>query len=240
MHQKVGRPERTPYKHGFYYSKFKPCSTCPRNKDKTCPYFHQIVGMEHKYKHSYDSFGINRCTIEIDYFDMIKKIFREQFKLTKADEPLLEKMCMIIIRAGRVEEYIAEKGLTQMRMIKDDKTGLVYEAEIQNILKRDSYAEDKMLREWMENLKMSRKSRTEDKEEDDLAIVFTKETKTITKTITKSVRITDKTTKKDAEAADFTQIKEELSENPDEENDEATILIEETSQDVNDEPEGES
>lgn len=240
MYNEVGRPKKSPYKHGFYYNKFKPCSSCPRNKDNSCPYFHLKEGQENMYEHVYDSFGINRCTIEVNYFENLKKIFTEQFKLTKSDMPLLEKMCMIIIRAGRVEEYIAEKGLTQIRNVKDEKSGLVYETEIQNILKKDAYFEDKMLREWMENLKMSRKSRTEDQEEQDLAIIFTKKKTVTTTTIEKSVKITDKRQKKDAKLADFTEINEDNGEFTKGENDDVPLLMEETSENVSDDERSES
>lgn len=177
-----GRPA-TNYKHGFYSNKFRPCSTCPKMKDNTCPYFHMIPKKEHMYKHMFDEFGVNRCVPESNYFENLKKTFTEKFDLEDSDMPLLEKMCMIIVRSGRVEEYIADQGLTQKRMLKDDKSGMVFETEIQNILKKDAYFEDKMLREWMQNLKIARNARDPKDNEDDIALILTSEVKTTKKLI---------------------------------------------------------
>ena len=177
-----GRPSTQYYKHGFYINKFRPCLSCPKQKDGSCPYFYTIKGLEHLHEHSFDTFGVNRCVPEIKYFESLKKIFKEQFKLTPSDEPILDKMCMSLVRSGRVEEYIADQGLTQMRAMKDEKTGEIHKFEVQNILKRDVYFEDKMFREWLDNLKISRKSRDEADNPSDLAIEFTKEVK-VTKTI---------------------------------------------------------
>lgn len=174
---KAGRPRAGLYKHGFYSNKFKPCHSCPKQKDGSCPYFHVIKGLEHMHEHSYDSFGVNRCVPEMRYFENLKKLFREEHQLKEADEPLLDKMCMILVRSGRVEEYLADQGLTQIKKIKDDKTGQVFETEIQNILKKDAYFDDKMFREWLDNLRMSKRSREQIDEDSDLAIVFTKELK---------------------------------------------------------------
>lgn len=183
----AGRPRGSSYKHGFYINKFRPCVPCKMRKDGSCPYFYKIQGLEHLHEHSYDEFGVNRCVPEMKYFDNMKKLFKEQFQLKPADEPILDKMCMTLVRSGRVEEYIADQGLTQIRSLKDEKTGEIHKVEMQNLLKRDAYFEDKMFKEWLDNLKISRKSRDEEQDDSDLAIEFTKEIK-----VTKTMRMTKK------------------------------------------------
>lgn len=171
----LGRPKGFNYKkHGFYLNKMKPCNSCPKMKDESCPYFHRLDGKEHLHQLLSDEFGVYRCVPEFKYFQNLKETFSETYKLTKADKPLMEKMCMILVRAARVEEYLADEGLVQIKNMKDDKTGEIKEVTVQNMLKKDAYFDDKIIREWLDNLNLSRKNRLEEKEERDFAIVLTK------------------------------------------------------------------
>lgn len=172
----AGRPPGAKtMKHGFYYNKLRPCLKCDKHKDESCPYFFEKAGREHQQEFMFDEFGVARCVPEANYFKYLRNLFKKSYKITEGDEPLLDKMCMIIIRSGRVEEYLADEGLLQMRKLKDDKTGQIHDVLAQNLLKKDAYFDDKMIREWLENLKISRKSRDVISEDDDLAIVFTQE-----------------------------------------------------------------
>lgn len=160
-------------KHNFYVNKMKPCLKCPKQKDGTCPYFFEIKGKEYLHEFMFDDFGVNRCVPEFQYFINLKKTFKEEYKISDADEPLLEKMCMIMVRAARVEEYLADEGLVHIRKFKDEKTGEVHEGMVQNLLKKDAYFDDKMLREWLDNLKISRNSREQIKDDEDIALILT-------------------------------------------------------------------
>lgn len=174
--KKPGRPVGSKgFKHGFYVNKMRPCLGCPKFDDETCPYYYVIPGKENMHEHMFDDFGVNRCVPEYKYFQKLKKEFMEAYSISKADEPLLDKMCMVLIRTGRVEEYLADEGLVQIRNVKDEKTGRILEVPAQNLLKKDAYFDDKVVREWLSNLKISRKERDVTSTNDDLAIVFTQE-----------------------------------------------------------------
>lgn len=174
--KKPGRPVGSKgIKHGFYVNKMRPCMGCPKFDDETCPYYYIIPGKENMHEHMFDDFGVNRCVPEYKYFEKLKKEFTNAYQITEAEKPLLDKMCMILIRTGRVEEYLADEGLVQIRNVKDEKTGRILEVPAQNLLKKDAYFDDKVVREWLSNLKISRKERDVETTNDDLAIVFTQE-----------------------------------------------------------------
>lgn len=177
LNTKVGRPRLGKIKHGFYVDKMRPCSKCPKQLNGTCPYFYVIKGMEHMHQHMHDEFGVNRCVPEYHYFNNLLNSFKEDYDFKRSDLPLVEKMCMILVRASRVEQYIADQGLTQIRTLKDDRTGELRDAEMQNLLKKDAYFDDKMFREWLELMRVSRKDRKEIDTNDDIAIVLTTEKK---------------------------------------------------------------
>ena len=174
--KKPGRPKGSHgIKHGFYVNKMKPCMGCPKFEDETCPYYYVIPGKENMQEHMFDEFGTNRCVPEYRYFDKLRKEFKSAYSITTAEEPLLDKMCMILIRTGRVEEYLADEGLVQIRNVKDEKSGRILEVPAQNLLKKDAYFDDKVVREWLSNLNISRKERDVESGKDDLAIIFTEE-----------------------------------------------------------------
>ncbi len=174
--KKPGRPVGSKgYKHSFYVNKMKPCSNCNKFQDESCPYYYSHEGRENMQEYMFDEFGVARCVPEFKYFNELKKQFKSAYKITEAEAPLLDKMCMIMIRSGRVEEYLADEGLIQIRNVVDEKSGKVFEVPAQNLLKKDAYFDDKMIKEWLNNLKISRKERDVDSGSDDLAIVFTQE-----------------------------------------------------------------
>ena len=180
--KKPGRPLGSKgYRHSFYINKMKPCSKCPKFLDESCPYYYSQKGREHMQEYMFDEFGVARCVPEFRYFSSLKKMFRAEYNIKPAEEPLLDKMCMILIRSGRVEEYLADEGLIQIRNVVDEKSGKVFEVPAQNLLKKDAYFDDKMVKEWLNNLKISRKERNINEDKDDLAIVFTQEKKVIIK-----------------------------------------------------------
>ncbi len=174
--KKPGRPKGSSgIKHGFYVNKMRPCMSCSKFQDESCPYYYVVPQSESMQEHMFDEFGVNRCVPEYKYFQLLKKEFTSAYTITKAEEPLLDKMCMILIRTGRVEEYLADEGLVQIRNVKDEKSGRVLEVPAQNLLKKDAYFDDKVVREWLGNLKISRKERDVESGKDDLAIIFTEE-----------------------------------------------------------------
>ncbi len=174
--KKPGRPVGSKgYKHSFYINKMKPCAKCSKFLDESCPYYFSLEGRETMQEYMFDEFGVARCVPEFKYFNNLKKQFKEAYSITEAEAPLLDKMCMIMIRSGRVEEYLADEGLIQIRNVVDEKSGKVFEVPAQNLLKKDAYFDDKMIKEWLNNLKISRKERDVDSDKDDLAIIFTQE-----------------------------------------------------------------
>lgn len=176
--KKPGRPKGIKgFNHSFYTNKMKPCSKCKKFLDESCPYYFEHEGREHLQEFMFDDFGVARCVPEFKYFNKLKKQFIEAYKITEAEKPLLDKMCMIMIRSGRVEEYLADEGLIQLRNVIDEKSGKVFEVPAQNLLKKDAYFDDKMVKEWLSNLKISRKERDVEDTDNDLALVFTQEKK---------------------------------------------------------------
>ncbi len=158
------------YKYGFYSDKFKPCIKC---EDRgRCPYNEELEGKEELYAPMFDEFEIQRCTKEILTYVSILEDLDEDFDFLKADEHNVKNYAFLKVRLGRALRYMADKGVTQIRKMKDEK-GQIHEVEMQNILQKGFYFDIKAVKDSAQALKISREAREPQEHKHDLALIFT-------------------------------------------------------------------
>lgn len=158
IHQKGHVP--TNYKHGINSRGFKPCDRCA---DKAwC-----------KRRGELKVNDIDRCIIEKEMADYIYNTFNEEFNLTKSEQVQCLWIVETMIRSIRASNWITDNGLTQKQFIKDEK-GKVYENIIASCLDKSMYYLNRDVREWLQELKLSRKSKEEKRAGGtDVALFFT-------------------------------------------------------------------
>ena len=157
------------FKKGFYSDKFKPCLKC--EDLAKCPYVNKVEGKEELFNPMFDEFGIQRCTKEILFFEKTKNQVKGSFEFLEADGPAIQDFSFLKVRLGRALKYMADKGVTQIRKMKD-KEGKVHEIEMQNILHKGFYFDIKALRDSAQALKITRESREPQEVKHDIAIEF--------------------------------------------------------------------
>lgn len=151
-------------KHGFYVKGYVTCECCPYYKDgKVCK----------KYCENETEEGNHFCSFEIEMFNDFKEKVINDFDLKDTDLDVLDEMIFKRISLHRGRAYLATAGMVMKSPTCNPKTGEVYWLDAPNpLLSKIDYA-SKDVREWLENLKISRKSREPTKNHMDIAIMFT-------------------------------------------------------------------
>lgn len=171
-----------------HYTLLTLCSICPQYQNKTCPCIFSKEGYKAMFNPYIDPAGEHRCRLEANYLNKLKKTFMLKNNLSKNEEPFVDMMLLDFLMAYRASKYVAQKGLVQITKVKDKVSGQVHDIEIQNILKKDIYFDQKLIREWADSLQVTPKSkRLIDTDKDDVAIVFSNYTKELEKAQKKSI-----------------------------------------------------
>lgn len=160
----------------YTLSSFAQCNRCPYHAkyeegeitfsgDKDCKDYCKFLSTEE----------LPFCLQEINFFLEVKNAFMDDYELLTTDKIVLDNMIykMIIINRGR--KFVSSKGSVQNTPVFNPKTGETHFSLTPNALDRSLYYHEKDLREWLENLKFSRKDRDEAVDESkDVALEFTK------------------------------------------------------------------
>jgi len=158
-------------KHSFYAVGLANCEKCPYLDEEhrtKCPKYREM-------KEQVSGMGI--CWFEHDDLKQMYDKFTQDFELLESDKIVLKEMLYSFIALKRSRRYLSRHGLIQKQKIKDDKTGMVFDTESLNRVKKDMYYAEKNIREWLEQLSLARSSRNVTAQGLDLSLEIMKDGK---------------------------------------------------------------
>jgi hypothetical protein len=151
-------------KHSFYLSGFAKCSRCPYFKYcNDCPKLNQMI-----------IDNVSHCSYEKEFFDKTKKTIERDFELKPTDLVIIDSMIHKMILVMRARKYISDAGVTIQTPDFNPKTGDEHWMDTPNPLLKPLYYMERDVREWLDNMNLSRKGRESDVKKIDIALELTK------------------------------------------------------------------